>query len=70
MSMGQQTPRVGGRLQETQAPEQLVLQQTPSAQKPDWQSSALPQGAPSSRLPQLPFSQAWLAHWLVEVHDS
>jgi len=62
-SVGQQTPVLDGSAHDTQAPVQAVLQQTPSAQKPDWQSSAFPQGAPSNRLPQLPVaSQACPEH--------
>ena len=71
-SVGQQTPGLEGRLHETQAPVQALLQQTPSAQKLDWHSSALLQGAPSRRLPQLPVaSQAWPeAHWFAELQAS
>ncbi len=72
MSMGQQTPGRSGRLQETQAPVQAELQQTPSAQNPERQSSFLPHLAPCMRLPQLPIaSQAWLSeHWAGELQLS
>jgi hypothetical protein len=69
-SSGQQVPMRWSRLHETQPPWQATLQQTPSAQKPDAQSSAVLQGAPFIFLPQLPFTHCWpVAHWLVSVHD-
>jgi hypothetical protein len=58
-------------LQFTQAPWQLVLQQTPSAQKPDSHSFAALQVAPSGFCPQLPPVQArGDAHWPSAVHIS
>jgi hypothetical protein len=72
MSIGQQTPARSGRLQETQAPAQAELQQTPSAQNVERQSSFLEHFAPGMRLPQLPVaSQAWPSeHWAVELQLS
>src|SRR5438045_3811514 len=37
-----------------QVPMQALSQQTPCAQKPDWQTEPEPQGAPGGSLPQLP----------------
>jgi hypothetical protein len=54
IAMGQHTPGRSGWLQDTQAPVQAELQQTPSAQKPYRQSSFLAHLAPGMRLPQLP----------------
>ena len=52
-----QRPSALTRLQERQRPAQASVQQTPSAQKPDLQSSAPWQACPRPRLPQLPAAQ-------------
>jgi hypothetical protein len=55
-------------LHETQAPSQATLQQTESAQNPDWQSVPFAQVTPIPTRPQLPVvkSQAWApVHWAV-----
>jgi hypothetical protein len=53
--IGQQVPIVPTRAQETQAVSQAVSQQTPSAQKPESQSSfPCRQTLPFMTLPQLP----------------
>jgi hypothetical protein len=74
MSTGQQMPLPGsGRLQATHAPVQAVLQQTPSAQKPDWHSEPLAQACPPIFGPQLPALQTCpvdRSHWLSEVQVS
>jgi hypothetical protein len=59
-------------LQETQAPWQAELQQTPSTQKPEKQSALLVQVEPLMRLPQLPLeSQVWPAtHWSEDIQWS
>ena len=43
--------------QDMQAPVQPLLQQTPCAQKPDWQAAAEVQAAPGGSFPQLPLVQ-------------
>jgi len=55
---GVHCPGVPGKAHERQLPVQAVSQQTPSAQKPDWHWSAVLQGWPGPRRPQLPFKQA------------
>jgi hypothetical protein len=52
--MGQQVPKRPGMLHATQAPSQATLQQTESAQNPDWQSVSLAQVPPIPTWPQLP----------------
>ena len=47
-SAGMQVPTSAGEAQVTQIPVQALLQQTPSAQKPDEQSAARLQGCPSA----------------------
>src|SRR4051812_48601915 len=64
---GWHSPILPASAQDTQAPLQGRLQQTPSAQNPDSQSLAPLQVAPSDFTPQLPLVQAWLSHWLALV---
>lgn len=74
VATGQQTPAPGvGRLQATHAPEQAVLQQTPSAQNVDRQSDPLLQTCPFIFKPQLPDLHACplaLSHSLSDVQLS
>jgi hypothetical protein len=56
-STGQHVPARPSRPQLTHGPRQATLQQTPSVQKPDAQSSLLVQTAPGGLGPQLPFTQ-------------
>jgi hypothetical protein len=51
---GVQVPGVPVSAHDMQVPVQAVLQQTPWAQKPDWQAVPAPQGEPGGSLPQLP----------------
>src|SRR5690242_4690117 len=70
-SIGQHTPSRPVSLHDRQGPWQATLQQTPSAQKFDAQSSFTRQGAPFMRLPQLPFTHCWpKLHWLLLVQVS
>ena len=70
-SIGQHVPSSCGRLQDTQAPWQATLQQTPSAQKPLAHCALSRQLAPFISLPQLPIMHACpLTHWLLVVQAS
>jgi hypothetical protein len=70
-SSGQQVPSRPIRLQLRHGPLQATLQQTPSAQKPEAQSSGFWQAAPFMRGPQLPLTHWWpLTHWLLVVQVS
>lgn len=51
---GVQVPGVPVSTHDMQVPVQAVLQQTPCAQKPDWQTVPELQGDPGGSLPQLP----------------
>ena len=54
---GEQVPALLVSAQDMQVPVQALLQQTPCAQKPDWQAAAAEQGAPGGSFPQLPLVQ-------------
>jgi hypothetical protein len=56
-ALGMQVPSRPLWLQLTQGPLQAMLQQNPSAQKPEAHWVASLQIAPAGRLPQLPFTQ-------------
>jgi hypothetical protein len=75
--MGAHWPICSGRLQATQAPAQLTLQQTPSVQKPEAHCSAVWQTMPSGRkalqpLPeqQIPPAQVPVSHWMSQAQAS
>jgi hypothetical protein len=55
--IGEQVPALLVSAQDMQVPVQALLQQTPCAQKPDWQAAAAEQGAPGGSFPQLPLVQ-------------
>ncbi len=54
---GEQVPVVPVSAHDMHVPVQAVSQQTPCAQKPDWQEAAAVQAAPGGSLPQLPLVQ-------------
>jgi hypothetical protein len=54
---GEQVPALLVSAHDMQAPAQALLQQTPWAQKPDWQAEAAVQVAPGGSLPQLLLTQ-------------
>ncbi len=53
LGTGVQVPGVPVSAQDMQVPVQAVLQQTPCAQKPDWQAVPAVQAEPGGSLPQL-----------------
>jgi hypothetical protein len=68
---GVQAPPVPWRLQRSQLPEQALLQQLPSAQKPDWHCELAVHATPwARRASQRPLSQKRPATQLrVELHE-
>jgi hypothetical protein len=65
-----QVPAVPETLQDMQLPSQRLLQQTPSAQKLDAQSSSRPHRLPMGCLPHVPPMQTfWAEHSFLVVHE-
>jgi hypothetical protein len=69
--VGTQAPAWRGSSQDTQAPVQATLQQTPSAQKPESHWAASSQGAPTCRsTPHAPLTHTWVAQSLGQKQAS